>query len=155
MTFKTRARRPYGSPSEIASRAVNEMGGVKRAAFLLSRSPSAVSAWTLESAPTEIPYGAVQAASANGAHAFADDICAIAGGAFVPTFQPTESTETLIAQASEYFGRFISVAVGRSPNFPLHPYLVAQFRDDLDETIRALVAVRKCLIHAAEGEQNV
>jgi len=135
MSFSQRAPRTYGSPKYVAAKAISQLSGLKTASHLLRRPLSTVSAWTLPSVPNEIPYGAVQLATASGAHAFVNDLCAIAGGAFIPAQEPDADPDRLVASAAEHFGRLISRYMAGSANNN-------DLRHELDEAISAMAAMR-------------
>lgn len=142
--FRPYKPRDYASTKEVITRALDQAGGIKRAAHLLGRSPTQTTAYSDPATPDEISFDQVRRlVSATGAPGPAEDLAALAGGVFVPIAACTESFEDLVARSSTEWGKFISLLMRARTD---DHFARRDILKELDGLIRSLVAARSQII---------
>ena len=145
--FRPYKPREYASTKEVITRALDQAGGIKRAAHLLGRSPTQTTAYSDPATPDEISFDQVRRlVSATGAPGPAEDLAALAGGVFVPIAACTEFFEDLVARSSTEWGEFVSLLMKAHSTGKLDPLARRDILKELDGLIRSLVAARSQII---------
>lgn len=145
--FRPYKPRDYASTKEVVTRALDQAGGIKKAAHLLGRSPTQTTAYSDPAAPDEISFDQMRRlVTATGAPAPAEDLAALAGGVFVPIAAGSESFEDLVARSSTEWGEFISLLMRARADDKLDHLGRRGILKELDSLIRSLVAARSQII---------
>jgi hypothetical protein len=98
--------RDYGSTKDIATRLVDEAGGVKRAAFLLERAVSRVYEFCDPACPDQMSYDFVRKLTEFcGATTAAKDLATLAGGVFMPIAIDDGDLSRIAADKAHEHGR--------------------------------------------------
>lgn len=144
--FRTIKPREPGSTKDVVSRLFDEAGGIKRVAFALGKGLSVTQAYADPQHRTEITFDQVRRLTSDQAIAAAEDLAAIAGGVFVPGIVPADALPILGAKAAEEWGQYIAAMLVAYADGRLCDRDRPRVREELNEAIAALVAVRARLI---------
>lgn len=149
MTFSPVIPRDYGSIEDVVSRLLAECGGEKTAAFHLGRKKTQIYEWAHPRQRARMALeDARRLTAATRATACAEDFAALAGGVFTPIDCAAESLARLIARGEREHSKFISRVIERhqlAGDGRLGDKERREAMRDVDEAIRAFVAVRRKL----------
>jgi len=148
--FRNNVPRRHGSTEAVISRAVETLGGLKPAAALIQRSVSALHQTTNPNIPHSLGYEHVRKMTQAGADAFVEDLCAIAGGAFLPQAKPNADFASLISTYCGEHGELLARSVAAIADGKVTSIESADLLRDIDDAIRALIAARVRLLAPAE-----
>jgi hypothetical protein len=152
MSFRPYKPREPGTTKQVVSALIDAAGGVKRASVQLHRSATQTLAYTDPATPDEISFDMVRRlVMASGAIAPAEDLAALAGGAFLPCPQPDESFEALAAHSAEDWGGFTATLLRACADGTLDQLDRRNLRERLDHLIRTLACARAQLSSQPEG----
>lgn len=140
--FKPNIPRAYGSAKEVTGRALASAGGVKRLAALLGRSPSVVHAYTDPKHATHIPYDKVRTLTQEGAVAFVEDLCALAGGLFVPGTPSNAPLHDLAGRSSIEVAQFVAELLAATRDARICDRERSILLANIDDALRLLIACR-------------
>ncbi len=152
MSFKPYKPREYASTKDVVTRLIDQAGGIKRAAFVLERSPTQTLAYSDPATADQISFDQVRhLVAATDAIAAAEDLAALAGGVFLPAPAPNESFDMLAAEGARDWGEFTAALLRARAEKRLHkasddPVLKGgDLLRRLDKLINALATARASL----------
>lgn len=153
MTFNPNKRREPGSTKAVVSALVDECGGAKEAAFLLGIGYSTVHGFTDPDCDQQISFDRVRRlVMARGAASPVADLAALAGGVFMPIQPSAQPIAELSAKSIEEHGEMMAALIRFSADGALSRGEAALLLEELDQHLRAAVALRSKLHAVASGD---
>ena len=151
MSFTPTKPRQYGSTKEVVARIIDECGGVKQAAFVAGRAPSQVYAYADPAVDAQMSLDmALRLSVAADSMTLAEHAAAVAGGAFMPILPAADPLAELSAKSAEEHGEFTGALVRAMGDGKLDPHEASALLAELDDSLRALVAIRAKLVNGGE-----
>lgn len=143
-------QRDYGSTKDIVTRLVDQAGGVKRSAFLLGRAASRVYELCDPARDDQMSFEAVRKLTEfTGATAAAEDLAALAAGAFMPIEPAADPLTELSAKSAEEHGELMGALMRAAADGSVNEYEARDLLKECDQHLRAVVALRAKLVSLA------
>jgi hypothetical protein len=154
MSFRPYKPRSYATTKEVVTRVVDQAGGVKKVAHALDRSQSQTVAYTDPSLSDEITYAQIRRLTElTGVVVAAEDLAALAGGAFLPVPPEGQGFDLLVSRSAKEWGEFIANVLKCRADGKLDDAECRGLLKELDILIRTLVAVR-CQVHQSTRSEH-
>lgn len=132
--------RAFGSAAAVITRGVYECGGPKRVAFRLGKSRSTVSGYADPDEPPRMTYEIARKLTGSGAKAFAEDLCLLANGAFMPLAPTNDTLSELVAKSACAHGDVVSKAMRAPKKMTAHEAL--ELLKAIEDSARLLLQAR-------------
>jgi len=148
MGFRPYKEREYGTSEAVITALVDQAGGIKRAAFLLDKTPSQVTGYTEAKPDSHLSYRSVRIlVGATGATAPVEDLAALAGGYFMPGVREDDRTfSEVIARSAEEWGSFAGLIMRHLADGRFDKLERMDALRGLDTLIRAMATARSKLM---------
>jgi hypothetical protein len=149
-SFRAYKPRPAYTTAGVVTSLMDQVGGIKKAAFLIGKSESQALAYSDPATDSQISYDNVRRlVVASGATAPADDLAALAGGFFNRCEIDPRSFADLVALGADEWGAFLSKVIRGMTDGTIDQTERRVFLEGLDVLIRALVSARSKVIGGA------
>lgn len=142
MSFRALKPREYASTKDVVSRLYDEAGGLKRVAHVLERGLSQAAAYADPAETAQISFDQVRRVTSPAATAAAEDLAALAGGAFVPGELAEGSLTELFARSAEEWGQVVAEVMRAYGDGHLCARDRERIHREVDDVCRALMALR-------------
>lgn len=143
--------REYGTTKEVVSRLVDDAGGIQRAAIICARAASQMYAYCEPAVGAQLTLDqARRLAAASKTHILAEDFALIAGGVFMPIVASQDPLLELSAKSAEEHGEMIAALVRALSDNKLTQAERVALLAELDDSLRALVAILAKLVNGGE-----
>jgi hypothetical protein len=151
-SFRPNVPRVYGSAKEVTSRAISQGGGVARVAHMLGKGRSVTHAYSDPTHPTHIPYDKVRRMTEAKIPAFVEDLCSVAGGAYMPASPTNEALHMFAARGSVEITGFMAGLLTATADQNLGKVEGAALLEQIDAGLRYFI---QCRVQLACQQANL
>ncbi|MDB5458129.1 MAG: hypothetical protein JWP92_3714 [Caulobacter sp.] len=159
--FRPTKPRPPGSLHEALSRAVDQLGGLKKAADIIDRGTdwlySAADPDRERSKAASLSYAEIRSLSRAGATALAEDLALLAGGVFLPPVPETApaAIHAALATYAAESGQAIAEIITRAADGVFDRVDATKALPEIDDALRALMTVRALAVAVIERGESL
>jgi hypothetical protein len=143
ITYRPNVPARYDSAKGVAQRSANEIGGPKGVAFRLGLKRSRVHQLLAATEPSQMLHAQVRELVKAGARAPVEDLCALAGGAFLPGDAPISSLSQLTSTSLVEHSHFVSCVLLALADGHLSADERCAILRAIDDAVRALIGARQ------------